>query len=106
DRNNWAPRIGFSYTPAERWVFRGAYGVFYSHTVRQGREGMLGFNPPYLVDNLLQTTASGAGAVASAAPFVLQNGYPSGLLDPTSLAPTIARRAQDPNQRTPYIQQY
>jgi hypothetical protein len=106
DRNNVAPRFGFAYMPAARWVVRGAYGVFYSHTVRQGREGMLGFNPPYLVDNLLQSTASGAAAVSSAAPFVLRNGYPSGLLDPASLAPTIARRAQDPDQRTPYIQQY
>jgi Carboxypeptidase regulatory-like domain/TonB dependent receptor len=106
DRNNFAPRVGFAYTPAPRWVLRGGYGVFYTHTVRQGREGMLGFNPPYLVDNLLQTSASGAAAVASAAPFRLVNGYPSGLLDPTSLATTVMRRAQDPNQRTPYIQQY
>ena len=42
----------------------------------------------------------------SAAPFRLVNGYPSGLLDPNSLAPTVVRRAQDANQRTPYIQQY
>jgi hypothetical protein len=62
DDNNIAPRLGFAYAPARRWVVRGAYGVFYSHTVRQGREGMLGFNPPHLVDNLLQTTVSGAGA--------------------------------------------
>jgi Carboxypeptidase regulatory-like domain/TonB dependent receptor len=106
DRNNFAPRVGFAYTPASRWVVRGAYGVFYTHTVRQGREGLLGFNPPYLVDNLLQTTVSGAAAVASAAPFILVNGYPSGLLDPNSLSPTVGRRAQDANQRTPYIQQY
>ena len=90
DRNNFAPRIGFAYTPAARWVVRGGYGVFYTHTVRQGREGMLGFNPPYLVDNLLQTGVTGAAAVASAAPFRLVNGYPSGLLDPTTLAPTVA----------------
>jgi Carboxypeptidase regulatory-like domain/TonB dependent receptor-like, beta-barrel len=106
DRNNFAPRIGFAYTPLDRWVVRAGYGIFYTHTVRQGREGLLGFNPPYLVDNLLQTSVSGAAAVASAAPFQLVNGYPSGLLDPGSLAPTIARRAQDSNQRTPYIQQY
>src|SRR5262245_58774700 len=106
DRNNIAPRIGFAYNPASRWVVRGAYGVFYNHTVRQGREGLLGFNPPYLVDNLLQTGVTGAAAIASAAPFRLVNGYPSGLLDPTTLAPTISRRAQDANQRTPYIQQY
>ncbi len=106
DRNNFAPRIGFAYTPVERWVIRGGYGVFYTHTVRQGREGLLGFNPPYLVDNLLQTGVTGAAAVASAAPFRLVNGYPSGLLDPNSLAPTVLRRGQDPDQRTPYIQQY
>ena len=106
DRNNFAPRIGFAYQPASRWVARGGYGVFYTHTVRQGREGLLGFNPPYLVDNLLQTGVTGAAAVASAAPFRLVDGYPSGLLDPTTLSPTISRRAQDANQRTPYIQQY
>jgi hypothetical protein len=106
DRNNVAPRIGFAYTPASRWVVRGGYGVFYTHTVRQGREGLLGFNPPYLVDNLLQTGVTGSAAIASAAPFRLVNGYPSGLLDPNTLAPTISRRAQDANQRTPYIQQY
>src|SRR5688572_22132768 len=106
DRNNFAPRLGFAYTPWTRLVVRGGYGVFFTHTVRQGREGLLGFNPPYLVDNLLQTSVSGAAAVASEAPFRLVNGYPSGLLDPTSLAPTVLRRAQDPHQRTPYIQQY
>jgi Carboxypeptidase regulatory-like domain len=102
DRNNFAPRIGFAYTPVPKWVIRGGYGVFYTHTVRQGREGLLGFNPPYLVDNLLQTGVTGAGGAA----FRLLNGYPSGLLDPNSLAPTVLRRGQDPNQRTPYVQQY
>ncbi|MCA1600523.1 MAG: TonB-dependent receptor, partial [Acidobacteria bacterium] len=106
DRNNFAPRFGFAWTPVSRLVLRGAYGVFFTHTVRQGREGLLGFNPPFLVDNLLQTTVSGGAAVASAAPFQLVNGYPAGLLDPASLAPTIGRRAQDAFQRTPYIQQY
>jgi hypothetical protein len=106
DWNNIAPRIGFAYSPVQRWVVRGGYGIFYTHTVRQGREGMLGFNPPYLVDNLLQTGVTGAAAVASAAPFQLRNGYPAGLLDPTTLAPTVLRRAQDPNQRTPSVHQY
>ena len=106
DYNNFAPRFGFAYAPANRWVIRGAYGIFYSHTVRQGREGLLGFNPPFLIDNTIQTGASGAAAVASAAPFRLVNGYPAGLLDPNSLAPTVSRRSQDPFQRTAYVQQY
>ena len=106
DRNNFAPRIGFAYTPVSKMVVRGGYGIFYTHTVRQGREGLLGFNPPYLIDNLLQSGASGAAAVASAAPFRLVNGYPEGILDPGALAQTVGRRAQDANQRTPYVQQY
>src|SRR5215204_4807295 len=106
DRNNFAPRIGFAYRPGKRMVVRGGYGFFYTHTVRQGREGLLGFNPPYLIDNLLQSNASGAAAVASAAPFRLVNGYPTGLLEPGAIAQTVARRAQDADQRTPYIQQY
>jgi hypothetical protein len=106
DRNNFAPRFGFAYNPTSRLVIRGAYGVFFNHTVRQGREGLLGFNPPFLVDNLLQTSVTGSAAIASAAPLRLVNGYPSGLLDPNSLSPTISRRAQDAFQRTAYIQQY
>ncbi|HEX4951274.1 MAG TPA: TonB-dependent receptor, partial [Blastocatellia bacterium] len=43
DRNNWAPRIGFAWSATNKLVMRGAYGVFMSHTVRQGREGLLGF---------------------------------------------------------------
>ena len=104
DRNNFAPRFGFAYSPTDRWALRGAYGVFYSHTDRQGREGLLGFNPPFLVDNTI--SVSGSNQPASAAIFRLQDGYPSGLLDPTNLAPTIGRRAQDPNRRTAYVQQW
>jgi len=106
DRNNWAPRVGFSYAPKDAWVIRGAYGVFYSHAVRHGREGMLGMNPPFLVDNLLIANVFGPTAVASAAPFRLADGYPQGLLDPGALSPFVYRRAQDSHQRTPYVQQF
>ena len=29
DWNNVAPRVGFAWTPAQRWVVRGGYGIFY-----------------------------------------------------------------------------
>jgi hypothetical protein len=104
DHNNFAPRLGFAYSPTGRWVIRGAYGVFYNHVNRQGREGLLGFNPPFLVDNTI--TVSQLNTTASNAIFRLQDGYPAGLLDPNKLTSTIGRRAQDANQRTPYVQQY
>src|SRR3989442_15242473 len=67
---------------------------------------MLGFNPPFLVDNLIIANVFGPFAVAAAAPFRLADGYPQGLLDPTRLSPFVYRRAQDPNQRSPYVQQF
>jgi hypothetical protein len=106
DRKNWAPRVGFSYSPRSGWVIRAAYGVFYNHTVRQGREGMLGFNPPFLVDNLLVANVFGPFAVAPLAVFRLADGYPQGLLDPNRISPFVYRRAQDEQQKTPYIQQF
>ena len=44
---------------------------------------MLGFNPPFLVDNLIFANVFGPTAVASAAPFRLADGYPQGLLEGT-----------------------
>jgi hypothetical protein len=67
---------------------------------------MLAFNPPHLVDNLIISPVFGPTAVASTAVFQLANGYPLGLLDPNALSPFTYRRAQDANQRTPYVQQF
>jgi hypothetical protein len=67
---------------------------------------MLGFNPPFLVDNLILTNAFGPTAVASAAIFRLRDGYPQGLLSSNVASPFLLRRGQDPNQRSPYIQQF
>jgi hypothetical protein len=67
---------------------------------------MLGFNPPFLVDNVIITNATFPTAVASAAPFRLVDGYPQGLLDPNNLSPFVYRRSQDSNQRSPYVQQF
>ena len=30
DKNNVAPRIGLAWSPSERWVLRGGYGIYYS----------------------------------------------------------------------------
>ena len=48
DLNNFAPRLGFSYHPWDRVVFRGGYGVFYQHGVRIGSESILALNPPFV----------------------------------------------------------
>ncbi len=106
DRNNFAPRIGFAYSATPKSVIRGAYGIFYNHTNRTGREGLLGFNPPFII--LGDQNIAGSGALRSTdAIFRLQDGVPPGFVDLSRVnLATVGRKAQDPNQRTPYVQQF
>jgi hypothetical protein len=99
DRNDFAPRLGFSYHPWDRVVLRGGYGVFYQHGVRIGSESILALNPPAVLSYSL-----GQGLGSSTPVFQLQNGFPqfsSTTVDLTQLQ----IRAQDPNQRTSYVEQ-
>jgi hypothetical protein len=106
DRNNVAPRAGFAWSVTPGTVIRGGYGVFYNHANRMGREGLLGFNPPFII--LADRNISGSGPLrATDAAFRLQDGVPPGFVDigTVNLA-TVSRKAQDPLQRTTYVQQY
>jgi hypothetical protein len=106
DRNDFAPRLGFAWSAAQRTVVRGGYGIFYSHANRLGREGLLGFNPPFII--LADSNISGSGVLRSTdAIFRLQDGIPAGFVDLSQVnLSTVARKAQDPFQRSPYVQQY
>ena len=101
DKNDFAPRLGFSYQPIERVVLRGGYGIFYQHDVRIGSEAVLGENPPFFLDESL------AQSLGSTTPvFQLKNGFPPSEFGPALLDLTkLQIRAQDPNQRTPYVEQ-
>jgi hypothetical protein len=106
DKNNFAPRVGFAWSARSGTVVRGGYGVFYNHTNRMGREGLLGFNPPFIILGDRQIAGSGA-LKAGDAIFRLRDGIPAGFVDiqRVNLA-TVARRGQDMFQRTTYVQQY
>lgn len=105
DRNNFAPRLGFAWSATGKTVVRGAYGIFYNHTNRMGREGLLGFNPPFIV--LGDRQIAGSGALRSTDAIIrLQDGIPTGFVDISQVnLATVARRGQDMNQRTTYVQQ-
>ncbi len=106
DYNNFAPRVGLSYSPGGGFVIRGAYGIFYNHTNRQGREGLLGFNPPFII--LADANIPGSGRLtAEQAVFRLQDGIPEGFVDLSRVnLETVSRKAQDPDQRSSYVQQW
>ena len=101
DRNNFAPRFGFSYHPVERVVFRGGYGIFYQQGVRIGSESILALNPPAVISYSL-----GQGLGSTTPVFQLQDGFPIGqFTSPTIDLTQLQIRAQDPNQRTGYVEQ-
>jgi len=101
DKNNFAPRVGFSYHPFERIVFRGGYGVFYQQGVRIGSESILALNPPAVISYSL---AQGLGSTTPV--FQLQNGFPIGQFNSGTFDLTqLQIRAQDPNERTGYVEQ-
>ena len=101
DMNDFAPRFGFAYQATSKIVLRGGYGIFYQHDVRIGSESVLGENPPAFYD---QSLAQSPGSTTPV--FFLKNGFPSTQFGPQILnLTTLQIRAQDPNERTPYVQQ-
>lgn len=95
DLNNWAPRFGFAYRLATNTVLRGGYGIFYSQAQGQEIQGELNF-PPLVI------TQSLAGAPTTPNVFV-DKMFPSPSQAQTG---TISPYTIDPNDRTPYVQQW
>jgi len=99
DLNDFAPRLGFAYQIMNRIVWRGGYGVFYQHSNRIGSESLIQLNPPALLD--VQLNQSGASTV-----FQLKNGFPLSTITGAGFDLTqLQLRAQDPNQRSSYVEQ-
>lgn len=100
DRTNFAPRIGFAYSPGDKWVVRGGYGIFYNLLDRMGSEDQLSLNPPFLVNfNFSSNTLTPAATFTT--------GFPANTLDPANVVlAQVQLRAANPNASTSYIQQY
>ncbi|HWB32184.1 MAG TPA: TonB-dependent receptor [Acidobacteriaceae bacterium] len=81
DKNNFGPRVGFSYHAGKSLVLRGGYGVLYSPT----------WDVPTTVGFSASTAylASTNNLLTPALPTVLSNPYPTGFLHPAGAATNL-----------------
>ncbi len=95
DRNNWAPRIGLSWSPgsSNRSVLHTGYGIYYDQSSLAPGEGLY-FNKPYY-DFRLYLPLPGL-------PLTLDNPFPSSY--PIALPGSAL--GFDKHLRTPYLQQW
>ena len=129
DLNNFAPRLGFAYSPGSesRWVFRGGFGIYYDRPSAAFINTVFS-NYPFLRE-IEVTQPSGRVAYGTAYntqlvngqaipfdayfPFVLRfSGVRYSVLDTTGIggignpAETLEFRAIDRNLKTPYYHQF
>lgn len=95
DWNDWAPRIGFAWSPRQNpaLVVRAGYGTYYDQSALAPGEGIY-FNPPYYNLNFYFPLPG--------LPLTLDNPFPESFPYPS---PPSAQAIQR-DLRTPYVQQW
>jgi len=101
---NFAPRIGFAFSPTRSWVMRGGYGIFYKEYISQG----VG-----IPQNGFSVSPSFSSPDAGATPaFYWDGGFPQNFNKPPLISPTVSNGQNaglaDPRVggRIPYSQQW
>jgi hypothetical protein len=104
--NNWAPRIGFAYSPGSsgKWVLRGGYGLSFENP--NAVDSYPDLNAPYSISftllNLSFSTFNAIDYLSDGIPPALQPSVASF----NTASPTGNWRVIAPNQPIPYVQSY
>jgi hypothetical protein len=100
DKNNFAPRLGFSFRAMDRVVLRGGFGIFYQAGDREGSSALIQQNAPQMVNISVPSSFSPTKPPLQ----FLSDPFPtiSPFFNPTSSA-VNARALSEP---APYSEQY
>ena len=91
DRNNFGPRVGLAFTPVDRTVLRGGYGISYVHFHRAGGANVLPINGPQVINAVVVQSLTTPNFRTT------QQGYPAGLTDPARFNPLASNITYMPN---------
>lgn len=115
DRNNWSPRIGFSWSPLDRTVIRGGFGIFYDSEMLNDTLFVMQ-SPPFFTHPFLELPGNGVSfgflspiwCSLGIGPCPGANAIPiNPLLFPLpGQGPSAAGRTINPHNRTPYFGRY
>ena len=110
DRNNFGPRFGMAYQLTSKTAIRAGYGLGYIHFNRMGGENLLGYNGPSIVNltiNQLPTLPACTAQQFRNCFRTTQQGYPTGLVDPSSFSTALTRTNYTPSDyRSSDVQSY
>ncbi len=101
DYRDWAPRIGFAYSPNDKNVIRAGYGISYVHLNRLGSADELGINGPQV--NIVTINQSNPATNPNFLTTI--NCFPPGLNSPANFKAVNANISYIPKDtRWPYVQ--
>jgi hypothetical protein len=110
DKNNFGPRVGLAYSPANNLVIRGGYGIFYSSAITNLSSGTPTTDGAFgAITQYVGSTGSDTMPIPGVS---LSNPFPNGYIQPTGkslgaltdLGSTVT--FPNPNRVLPYVQQW
>jgi len=87
DMNDLMPRFGFAYSPNQKLVLHGGYGIGYVHYTRSGEADNLAINGPQVnaaVYNQVPKYFKTANVKTTPTFFTLDQGFPAGMASPAN----------------------